>query len=223
MKKFYTLLLLSIVCLSQTGFSQDRHRLKNKEPYDIFYIAKPFFLQSKGNDLTKNYNNGAGINLGLEYQFQELNLGLGFELGYAYINPNSYKIKYLPRKYLFTANQIPFTVYTNYYLHNEATYYNFLDRIKPYVGLGLGVIWGRYDYSLSSDANKSDNDFGYYLREYEGQSGLRVGLLPRAGIIFATEQNAFGFELGYQTYFSWDRLEPQSHLTLGLTYVYIIE
>lgn len=212
-----------MVCLCQTAFSQNRHRLKNKEPYDIFYIAKPFFLQSKGEDLTKNYNNGGGINFGLEYQFQEKNFGVGFELGYAYIHPNSYKIPFLPRKFLFAANQIPFTVYTNYYFHNEASYYNFVDRLKPYIGIGFGAIWGKYDYSLSSDANKSENDFGYYLREYEGQSGVRVGILPRAGLLISTEHHAFGFEVGYQCYFAWDRLEAQKHLTVGLTYAYIIE
>ena len=51
-------------------------------------------------------------------------------------------------------------------------YYIFNERIKPYVGLGIGTIWGRYDYSLSTEESTEE----YYLRDFEGQSGWRFGL-----------------------------------------------
>lgn len=221
------ILLLNLIILFGLGiqndvFSQKTRRLGSGEPYTIYYIAKGHLLNSKA-DLDKNYNNGLGANFGIEYQFKELKLGIGMELGYTYINPNSYKLQYLPRKYLFPANQIPFTIYANYYLHNEHTYYNFFDRVKPYIGLGIGTIWGRYDYSLSNDDNKRQVKEGYYLREYEGQSGFRVGVLPRVGLIISTYKHAFGFEYGYQYYHKNGRLETQSHQTFGLTYIYVVD
>lgn len=224
MKKIYIILLVSLVFLSQNLFSQERHRLtKSKEPYDIFYTFKPYYLIPKGDYLPKNYNIGAGMNFGLEYQFQEIKLGIGVELGYAIINPNTYKIKYLPKKHLFAAHQVPFSIYTNYYLLNQESYYNFWDRLKPYVGVGLSAIWGRYDYSLSNEDNKKDDVFGYYLRDYEGQAGIRLGFLSKAGLLISGNNHAFGFEFGYQHYFAWDRLEPQQHITYGFTYIYIMQ
>lgn len=203
------------------GLAQDTRRLSSGEPYTIYYIAKGHYFNSKS-ELDKNYNYGAGTSLGLEYQFKELNFGIGMELGYTRINPNSYKIKYLPRKYLYPANQIPFTIYANYYLHNEHIYYNLIDRLKPYVGLGIGTIWGKYDYSLSNEDNMRQVKEGYYLREYEGQSGFRIGVLPRIGLLIAGSKHAFGMELGYQYYHKNGRLESQSHYTLGLTYIYVV-
>lgn len=212
-----------MVCFSKTASSQDYHRLSNGEPYDIFYTIKPAYFKAYGNDFTKNYIDGFGSNFGLEYQFQEIRLSIGAELGYAYFNGNSYKIKYLPRKYVKGASQVPFTLYFNYYFHNEESYFSFADRLKPYIGFGFGAIWGKYDYSLSNETNKDYDSFGYYLREYEGQGGIRVGLLPRAGLLIATENHAFGFEVSFQNYYSLGRLERQQHFSYGLTYVYVID
>lgn len=214
--------LLTLSIFTTTASAQERHRLRNGEPYDIFYVVKPYFMNSQA-DLAVNYNKGFGSTFGIEYQFQEAKISVGAEIGYAYINPNSFKKPFLPRKHLFAANQIPFSVYANYYLHNEETYYNFLDRLKPYVGFGLGAIWGRYDYSLSTEENKQNGYGGYYQREYEGQSGFRVGFTPRIGLLIATTKHAFGVEYGLQYYFASDRLEKQQQYSLGLTYIYIIE
>lgn len=208
MKKIYLILLLTTLFgFSNQTMAQDGHRLANGEPYDIFYTVKPYYVHPMGSSLTKNYKMGWGGTLGLEFQFQEKNIGIGAELGYANLAGKSAKIQYLPRKYLFNANQIPFTIYCNYYLHNETTYYDFIDRIKPYVGLGFGFIWGKYDYSLSNEENKSPDNFGYYLRDYEGQSGFRFGVSGRAGILYATRRQSFGAEVSFQNYYKWDRLE----------------
>ncbi|MDD3286397.1 hypothetical protein SDC9_25486 [bioreactor metagenome] len=224
MKKLFVLLVFALMlCLSNTAKSQDYHRLANGEPYDIFYIAKPAFFSAYGDYFPVNYDKGAGINFALEYQFQEIKVGVGVELGYTFMKSNSYKIKYLPRKFLNDASQIPLTIYVNYYLHNQESYFSFGDRLKPYVGIGFGAIWGKYDYSLSTDANKDYDAFGYYLREYEGQAGIRVGILPRIGLLISGERHAFGFEAGYQHYFSLGRLEQQQHFSVGLTYCYIIQ
>jgi len=223
MKKIFLLVFTLIICFSYNANSQDYHRLSNGEPYDIFYIIKPAYFQAYGTDFTKNYVDGFGSNFALEYQFQEVKLGVGVELGYSYIRGNSYKIKYLPRKYVKNLSQVPLSIYANYYFQNQETYFSFLDRLKPYVGIGFGVIWGIYDYSLSNEQNKDYDSFGYYLREYEGQGGIRVGVLPRAGLLFATDRHCFGFEIGFQHYFQSDRLEKQQQFSYGLTYIYVID
>ena len=223
MKKFILLTFTFLISFSFYANSQSYHRLSNGEPYDIFYIVKPAYFQAYGDDFTKNYDFGFGSNFALEYQFQEIKIGLGVEMGYSFIYGNSSKIKYLPRKYVKNLNQVPLTIYANYYLHNQESYYSFFDRLKPYVGIGFGAIWGVYDYSLSNDKNKDYNSFGYYLREYEGQGGIRFGLLPRAGLLIATDNHAFGFEIGFQHYFKSDRLEKQQQLSYGLTYIYVID
>lgn len=212
-----------MICLSNTAKSQDYHRLANGEPYDIFYMVKPTYFKAVGDYFPVNYNKGAGLNLALEYQFQEIKFGVGVELGYTYMKSNTYKIRFLPRKFLNDASQVPFTVYVNYYLHNQESYFNFGDRLKPYIGVGFGAIWGKYDYSLSTEANKDYDSFGYYLRNYEGQAGIRFGILPRVGLLIATDRHAFGFELGFQHYFSMGRLETQSQFSAGLTYSYVIQ
>ncbi len=215
-----TVLMIFLIGLSNL-YSQGR-RLDTGEPYTIFYILKGHYLSSMS-ELDKNYNWGTGGSLSIEYQFKETKLGLGLEMGYSWVNPNLYKIQYLPTKELFPANQIPLTLYANYYILNESTYYNFFDRIKPYVGLGLGTIWGRYDYSLSTEENKRQVKEGYYLRDFEGQSGFRLGVLPRVGVFIATPKHGFGVEAGYQYYHKNGRLETQSHYTLGLTYIYVVD
>jgi len=223
MKKVFLLAFTLIIGFNFNANSQSYHRLSNGQPYDIFYIIKPAYFKAYGDDFTKNYVSGAGFNLGLEYQFQEIKLGLGVEMGYSFIQGNSYKIKYLPRKYVKNLSQVPLTIYANYYLHNQESYFSFFDRLKPYVGIGVGAIWGNYDYSLSNEDNKDYDSFGYYLREYEGQGGIRVGILPRAGLLFATDNYSFGFEIGFQQYFQSDRLEKQQQITYGFTYMYIID
>lgn len=223
MKKVFLIAFTLMVCFSFNANSQGYHRLSNGQPYDIFYIVKPAFFMAYGDDFTKNYVSGFGANVALEYQFQEAKVGVGVEMGYSFIEGNSYKIKYLPRKFAKNLSQVPLTVYANYYLHNQESYFSFFDRLKPYIGIGFGAIWGIYDYSLSNEENKDYDSFGYYLREYEGQGGIRLGILPRAGLLFATDNHAFGFEVGFQHYFKSDRLEKQQQFSYGLTYIYVID
>jgi outer membrane protein W len=222
MKRVGILFLLVSLLGFNNASSQDYHRLSNGEPYDIFYSVKPLAFKTFG-DFTKNYIWGAGFSASIEYQFQEVKIGVGAELGFSYVKGTSYKIEFLPRKFVKDAQQVPFTLYANYYFHNEESYYSFWDRLKPYAGIGFGAIWGLYDYSLSNDANKSDDSFGYYLRDYEGQSGFRVGLIPRVGLMVAMDHHAIGFEASFQHYFSLGRLEKQQQYSIALTYTYIIQ
>ncbi len=224
MKKFFVLLVFALtLCFSNFTYSQDYHRLANGEPYDILYTVKPAFYMATGKYFPVNYNNGLGGTIGLEYLFQEIKVGVGVELGYVFMNANTYKIKHLPRKLLNDAHQIPFTIFANYYLRNHESYFSFSDRIRPYVGLGFTSIWGKYDYSLSTEENKQYDSFGYYLREYEGQAGIRVGFLGRLGLQILTERHAFGVECGFYHYFAGERLEEQQMLSFGLTYSFIIQ
>ncbi|MDR1005383.1 MAG: porin family protein [Bacteroidales bacterium] len=212
MKKILITLFLTSVSLF--GFAQS-HRLANGEPYDIFISLRPSFIMTQA-DVAKNYQWGVGTNLLLEYQFQEIKLSAGIEIGYNYLNPKTYKLSFLPRKHLWTGTQIPLTLFGNYYFTKN-------EKLKPYIGLGLSAMWGKYDYSLSSDANKNI-DRGYYLREYEGISGWHFGIVPRCGFMFSLDhQNAFGFEVGYQYYLKNGLLEPVQNLTIAFNYTFIID
>ncbi|MDD2530287.1 MAG: hypothetical protein PHN41_03565 [Bacteroidales bacterium] len=224
MKKFFVLFVFALMlCFSNTAKSQDYHRLSNGEPYDILYTIKPAYYKAIGDYFPINYNFGVGSMFGLEYLFQEMQVGIGVELGYVFMNANSYKIEFLPRKFLNDAHQIPFTLYANCYLKNQESYFSFSDRLRPYFGFGFTAIWGKYDYSLSNEANKDYDSFGYYLREYEGQSGIRVGFMERIGLQIVAERFAIGLEVGFNHYFAGERLESQQMLSFGLNYSFIIQ
>jgi opacity protein-like surface antigen len=190
------------------------HRLANGEPYDIFLSVRPAYIMPF-NDLKTNYEWGAGVNFLLEYQFQEKKVSVGIELGYNYFYPTTYKVAFLPRKHLWSASQVPLTVFGNYYFTKN-------EKLKPYIGLGFGVLWGKYDYSLSTEANR-DVFYGYYLRDYEGQADWFFGVVPRCGFMFSLDhRNAFGFELGYQHYINSGNVRIQT-FTAALNYTYIID
>ncbi|MDR1725765.1 MAG: porin family protein [Bacteroidales bacterium] len=203
-----------LVFANGSAFAQ-RHRLTNGEPYDIFMSIRPYYMVVQG-DLSKNYEWGVGGNLLLEFQLQDIKLSAGLEIGYNYFYPKTYKVDFLPRKYLWSASQIPLTLFCNYYFTKN-------EKLKPYIGLGLSTVYGKYDYSLSNEKNMSV-EFGYYLRDYEGQSGWHFGFVPRLGFMFSLDhKNAFGFELGYQYYFSNGNMEQMQNFTAGLNYTFIID
>jgi opacity protein-like surface antigen len=209
MRKIFILIVILSTALAATA---QRHRLSNGEPYDIFLSVRPSYLYLQ-EDLTKNYQWGAGTNFVLEFQFQEIKVGAGVEIGYNYFSPKSYKLRFLPRKFLWAANQVPITFYCNYYFTKN-------EKLKPYIGLGIGAVWGKYDYSLSN----ADNMDYYYLRDYEGQSGWHIGVVPRVGFMFSLDhRNAFGLEFGYQYYLKNDKLEQMQSITAALNYTFIID
>jgi opacity protein-like surface antigen len=213
MKKIAILAILISISLC---VSAQRHRLSNGEPYDIFLSVRPSFVMLNA-DLDKNYQWGVTTNFVLEFQLQETKLGFGAEIGYNYFNPKSYKLDFLPRKYLWSAHQVPLTVYCNYYFTKN-------EKLKPYIGLGLGVVYGVYDYSLSSPENMALEENGYYLREYEGQGGWHFGVVPRLGFMFTlNHKHAFGIEAAYQYYLKNDRMEQMQNMLFGLTYTFIID
>ncbi|MDR0790164.1 MAG: hypothetical protein LBO06_05170 [Bacteroidales bacterium] len=212
MKKI--VVLLFILSFSICASAQ-RHRLANGEPYDIFLSVRPSFSLPQS-DLAKNYEWGVGGNLLVEFQLQEKKVSMGLAVGYNYFYPKTYKIAFLPRKHLWAANQIPLTVFCNYYFTKN-------EKLKPYIGLGLSTAWGKYDYSLSNEANMEEV-YGYYLREYEGQSGWHFGIAPRCGFMFTLDhQNAFGFEVGYQYYLKNNIMESMQTFTAALNYTFIID
>ena len=101
MKKIFLLVFTLIICFSYNANSQDYHRLSNGEPYDIFYIIKPAYFQAYGTDFTKNYVDGFGSNFALEYQFQEIKVGVGVDaklgkqlkLSFDVYDPNDVRVK----------------------------------------------------------------------------------------------------------------------------------
>ncbi|MCF0210735.1 MAG: hypothetical protein HUK18_05450 [Bacteroidales bacterium] len=210
MKRFVIAMLLVVMGL--TNFAQaQRHRLSSGEPYDVFLSLKGQYFMTQDN-FKDNYLWGAGGEFQIEFQYQEAKISWGFGLGYDRFQPKTMKRPYLPTKQLFVAQQVPVTLFCNYYILNE--------RIKPYVGLGLGVVWGRYDYSFSNAENINE----YYNREFEGQSGFRFGWIPRVGCMISLDhKNGFGIELGMQNYLKQDRLEKQTTFSAALQYTYIID
>ena len=210
MKRAYITLLL--VILSTLSLSaQDRHRLSGGEPYDVFLSIRGNYILTQDN-FKDNYDWGAGGAFQIEFQYQEIKLSWGVSLGYERFQPKTLKWDYLPTKQLFVAQQVPLTVFCNYYFFNE--------KIKPYVGVGVGTVWGRYDYSFSN----YDNIVEYYNRDFEGQSGFKFGVIPRVGCMFSLDhKNGFGLEFSMQQYFQNDRLEKQKTFAATLQYTYIID
>ncbi|HIW87318.1 MAG TPA: hypothetical protein IAC47_03480 [Candidatus Onthomorpha intestinigallinarum] len=193
------------------SYAQQRHRTASGEPYDIFLSVKPTGGLAQG-DFEKNYTYVYGVNMAFEYQLEEIKLGLGFELGYLYGVPQTFKLPFIQSKKNWGAHQMPFTLTANYYFFNE--------RIKPFVGIGLGVIWGRYDYSLSSEESIDE----YYLRDFEGQSGWRFGFIPKIGLMISMDhRNGFGIEFSMPYYIPAGRLENQYSINMALNYTFIID
>lgn len=204
------ILILALILTSLYAFSQ-RHRLANGEPYDIFFQVKPMGGIALG-DFAKNNTYIYGSHFALEFQLQETKLGIGLEFGYNYCVPMAYKRPFVPTKNNWTSHQVPMILNVNYYIFNE--------RIKPYVGLGIGTIWGRYDYSLSSEESTEE----YYLRDFEGQNGWRFGLTPKVGLMISMDhKHGFGLEFSLPYQFGFNRLETQYTINLGLNYTYIID
>lgn len=206
-----TFLLVVMLTLAFGGFSQQRHRLKSGQPYDIFLSVRPTGGMAMG-DFENNYTYIYGAHFAFELQLEETRLGLGLEIGYNYCVPQSAKLAYLPAKYNWAASQVPILLTANYYFYNED--------FKPYVGIGIGTVWGRYDYSLSSDESIKD----YYLREFEGQSGWRFAVEPKIGLMYTrNHKHAFGVEFSLPYCFKAWRLENQYSLNAALTYTFIID
>ncbi len=209
MKKTILLIMMTVLALDVSA--QQRHRFANGEPYDLFFSIKPVGGMAIG-EFNKNTTYLYGAHFAFELQMEETRLGLGLELGYNYCVPQSHKIKYLPAKYNWAAHQVPIMFTANYYLYNES--------IKPFVGLAVGTIWGRYDYSLSTEESIKD----YYLRDFEGQSGLRLAIEPRVGLLYShNHRHAFGLEVSLPYAVKSGRLESQYSLNIGLNYTFIID
>lgn len=211
MKNLYQKIFILVLLLSSVNiFAQNRHRLSSGEPYDVFLSLRGHYLLTNG-DIKDNYQWGAGGDFQVEFQYQEIKLSWGLSLGYDRFQPETAKLPFLPTKQNFVAWQVPLTVFCNYYFFNE--------KIKPYVGIGLGAVLGRYDYSLSKE-----NIADYYYRDFEGQSGIRFGWMPRLGCMFSLDhRHGFGIEFGMQNYFANKKLQKQTTYSIGLQYSYIID
>ncbi len=209
-KSIQKIFLLFLLFVSFYLTAQNRHRLGSGEPYDVFLSLRGHYLVTNG-EIKDNYQWGGGGNFQVEFQYQEIKLSWGMSLGYDRFQPETAKLNYLPTKQNFVAWQVPLTVFCNYYFFNE--------KIKPYVGIGIGAILGRYDYSLSAENFKD-----YYYRDFEGQSGIRFGYMPRLGCMFSLDhKNGFGIEFGMQDYFANKKLQKQRTFSLGVQYTYIID
>ncbi len=202
-------MVMTVLALGASA--QPRHRLASGEPYDIFLSVRPTWGMAMG-DFNKNYTYLYGAHFAFELQMEETRLGLGFELAYDYCVPQAYKLNYLPAKYNWAAHQIPVLFTANYYFYNE--------EFKPFAGVGIGAIWGRYDYSLSSEESIED----YYLRDFEGQSGWRLSIVPKVGCLYSYDhRHAFGVEVSLPFALEAWRLEKQYSLNIGLNYTFIID
>ncbi|MBQ2303525.1 MAG: hypothetical protein II256_03820 [Bacteroidales bacterium] len=209
MKKLIIIFVVSFLAINANA--QLRHRLSNGEPYDIFLSVKPTGGIAYG-EFNKNYTYLYGGSLSFEMQLEETKLGLGVELGYNYCVPQAYKRNFIPTKYNWAAHQFPITLNTNYYFYNEVC--------KPFIGLGIGAIWGRYDYSLSTEESIDH----YYSRVFEGQSGWRFMLVPKVGLLISTNHlHAFGLEVSMPYCMQAWRLENQLSFNLTLNYTFIID
>ena len=150
--------------------------------------------------------------MAFEIQMEETRLGFGLELAYNYCVPQSFKRNYLQTKYNWAAHQVPVFLTANYYFYNEV--------FKPFVGIAVGTVWGKYDYSLSTEASTEE----YYLRDFEGQSGWRFAFAPKVGLLISTNhKHAFGLELSMPYCFEAWRLENQYSFNAALTYTFIID
>ncbi|MCI6800125.1 MAG: hypothetical protein MR891_00590 [Bacteroidales bacterium] len=209
MKKIFLILVMALCC--GNIFAQQRHRLSNGEPYDIFLSVRPTAGMALG-DFNKNYTYIYGADLAFEMQLEETKLGLGVTIGYNYCVPQSFKLSYLPAKYNWAAHQVPILLTANYYLYNEV--------FKPFVGIGIGAVWGRYDYSLSSQASINQ----YYLQDFEGQSGWRATIVPKVGLLVSTNhRHGFGIEFSLPYCFGAWRLETQYSANVAFNYTFIID
>ena len=209
MKKQVLFIMAAILACGT--FAQQRHRFASGEPYDIFLSVKAAGGLAQG-DFNKNYTYLYGGGLAFEIQMEETRLGFGLELAYNYCVPQSFKRNYLQTKYNWAAHQVPVFLTANYYFYNEV--------FKPFVGIAVGTVWGKYDYSLSTEASTEE----YYLRNFEGQSGWRFAFAPKVGILISTNhKHAFGFELSMPYCFKAWRLENQYSFNAALTYTFIID
>ncbi|MBR1774527.1 MAG: hypothetical protein IJ759_03280 [Bacteroidales bacterium] len=217
MKKIIIAVLLSVVSL--TAFSQDRHRAGD-QPYDIFVSLRPTYYILQDNFLD-NYDWGAGGKVNIEWLYQELHLSWGISVGYNRYQPKWLKWDFVPTKQLFVAQEIPIILNFNYY--------PFVNKVKPYIGVGLSAMWGKYDYSFSIMKNNyttglESNLDRYYYQEFEMESGFKFGVIPHVGLMFSLDhKNGFGFEVGMERYFSNGRMEKQNTLSGTIYYTYIID
>jgi hypothetical protein len=217
MKKIIVVVLLSLICWPL--FSQDRHRVGD-QPYDIFVSFRPTYYSLQDN-FKDNYKWGLGGKVNIEWLYQELHLAWGISVGYNRYQPKSLKWDFVPTKQLFVAQEIPITLNLNYY--------PFVNKVKPYIGVGLSAMWGKYDYSFSEMENNYTDGLNtnlerYYYQEFEMESGFKFGIIPHVGLMFSLDhKNGFGFEVGLERYFANGRLEKQNTLSGTIYYTYIID
>ncbi len=217
MKKLFVFTFLFVVSLS--AFSQDRHRAGD-QPYDIFVSLRPtyYLLQDNFKD---NYEWGAGGKINVEWLYQELHFSWGFSFGYNRYQPKWLKWDYVPTKQLFVAQEIPIILNLNYY--------PFVNKVKPYIGVGLATMWGKYDYSFSKMKNnytdgRHNNLDRYYYQEFEMESGFKFGVIPHVGLMFSLDhKHGFGFEVSMDKFFANGRMEKQNTLSGTIYYTYIID
>ena len=217
MKKIIVAALLGVISL--TAIAQDRHRAGD-QPYDIFLSVRPTYYILQDNFLD-NYDWGAGGKAVVEWQYQELKISWGLSLGYNRYQPKWEKRPYVPVKQLFVAQEIPVTLFVNYYFFNN--------KVKPYVGIGGCALWGKYDYSFSVADNdytsgRYNNKDEYFYRDFEAESGFKFGVLPHVGLMFSLDhKHGFGFEAGMEKFFANGRLEKQQTYSIAVYYTYIID
>ena len=71
MKKIFLIIVVALCC--SNIFAQQRHRLSNGEPYDIFLSVRPTAGMALG-DFNKNYTYIYGADLAFEMQLEETKL-----------------------------------------------------------------------------------------------------------------------------------------------------
>ena len=217
MKKIIIVSLLYLIVLP--SYSQDRHRAGD-QPYDIFISVRPTYYKLEENFLD-NYEWGAGGKINIEWLYQELHFSWGLSIGYNRYQPKWLKWDYVPTKQLFVAQEIPIILNLNYY--------PFVNKIKPYIGIGIATIWGKYDYSFSRMNNSYTDGLNtnldrYYYQNFETESGFKFGIIPHLGLMFSLDHhNGFGFEVSVDRFFANGRMEKQKTLSGTIYYTYIID
>ncbi|MBQ7984770.1 MAG: hypothetical protein IJ250_03940 [Bacteroidales bacterium] len=214
------IIITLILCFVYAGINaQDRHRAGDS-PYDLFLSVRGCYHLVQDN-FKDNYSWGAGGKIVAEWQYQEIKLSWGISMGYSRYQPKWLKWDFVPTKQLFVAQEIPVTLFVNYYFFNN--------KVKPYVGVGGSVMWGKYDYSFSNMENtyttgRYTNLDEYYYKDFEVEGGFKFGVIPHVGFMFSLDhRNAFGAEFSWDKYFSNGRLEKQNNYTATLYYTYIID
>lgn len=222
-RKFYILLAALSFFLGNSLFAQ-RLRLGSGTPYDVFIGVRGGVVVPQGNMAAIQLPGGGG-KVFAEFQLQEKKIGIGLEVGADYHGSKHLYYPALntwengqPVRFMYPTKasvKIPLSLYANYYLLNES--------VKPYLGVGIGLLHGGYDQayllpdSVMGMPDKQKLQVDYY-------SGWQLGGLVKVGFSYAlNHRHLFGIEGAYNYYLKRTKLITYTHYGISLYYAYIFD